>query len=56
MIHSLAPVNDRSSGRRFNGKDPTQPIYVAIRGRVFDVTRGFDFYGPEGPYEMFPGK
>ncbi|KAK1959744.1 cytochrome b5-like Heme/Steroid binding domain-containing protein [Colletotrichum sublineola] len=32
------------------------PIYVAVRGRVFDVTAGRNFYGPEGPYSNFGGR
>ncbi len=31
---------------RFNGTDPFLPLYLAIRGRVYDVTKGRDFYGP----------
>ncbi|XP_046635300.1 neuferricin-like [Daphnia pulicaria] len=34
-----------------NGGD----IYLAIMGRVFDVTRGRDFYGPGGGYAFFSG-
>ncbi len=29
-----------------NGVDPTMPLYLALRGVVFDVTAGKDFYGP----------
>lgn len=32
--------------RKFNGRDPFLPIYFAVRGEVFDVTKGRDFYGP----------
>ncbi|KAK3439632.1 probable steroid-binding protein 3 [Eucalyptus grandis] len=41
---------------QFNGTDPSKPIYVAIKGRVFDVTAGKSFYGPGGAYAAFSGK
>lgn len=34
-----------------NGGD----IYLALMGRVFDVTRGRDYYGPGGGYSFFSG-
>ncbi|MEM9731783.1 MAG: cytochrome b5-like heme/steroid binding domain-containing protein, partial [Myxococcota bacterium] len=40
----------------YDGSDPRKPLLVGIRGRVYDVTRGRDFYGPGGPYGMFAGK
>ncbi len=40
----------------FDGSDPTKPLLIGIKGYVYDVGRGRDFYGPGGPYGMFAGK
>ena len=39
----------------YNGTNG-MPVYLAIRGQVFDVTSGSSFYGPGGPYENFAGR
>jgi|GEM_PF-1663737 len=41
---------------QYDGSDSTKPLLLAIRGQVYDVTRGRDFYGPGGPYGIFAGK
>ncbi|XVF48241.1 hypothetical protein PTKIN_Ptkin03bG0174200 [Pterospermum kingtungense] len=41
---------------QFNGSEPSKPIYLAINGRVYDVTAGKSFYGPGGDYALFAGK
>jgi len=41
---------------KIDGKtDEAKPIYLSLNGIVFDATKGREFYGPSGPYEMFAG-
>ncbi|KAJ8276798.1 hypothetical protein COCON_G00085500 [Conger conger] len=41
--------------QEYNGT--TNPrILMAVNEKVFDVTRGKKFYGPEGPYGVFAGR
>lgn len=39
----------------FSGTDGA-PVFMAIRGAVYDVSRGRNFYGPGGPYQNFAGR
>ncbi|KAG0347321.1 hypothetical protein BG004_007978 [Podila humilis] len=41
---------------KHDGKDADTPIYVAIKGTVFDVTAKRAMYGPGSGYSCFAGK
>ncbi|KAL0957117.1 hypothetical protein HGRIS_003210 [Hohenbuehelia grisea] len=42
--------------KQFDGSDPSKPIYVAIKGTVFDVSHKSDVYGTGKSYNIFAGK
>ncbi|WRT64367.1 uncharacterized protein IL334_001299 [Kwoniella shivajii] len=56
----LAPPKDdpisTSDLAQYDGSDPSKPIYVAIKGRVFDVTTKPEMYGKGRGYNIFAGK
>ena len=47
-------VHDGTGPREDNGK-PSR-ILLCINRKVFDVTKGSNFYGPGGPYGNFAGR
>ncbi|KAJ8309127.1 hypothetical protein KUTeg_014001 [Tegillarca granosa] len=42
--------------KEYDGSKPNKPIYMGVRGVVFDVTKGKDFYGPGAAYSALAGK
>jgi len=41
--------------KRHDGSNPDLPLYLAIIGEVFDVTKGKQHYGPGAGYSFFSG-
>lgn len=53
------PKNDPISAadlKKYDGSDPSQPVYVAIKGTVFDVSSNKEAYAPGQGYHVFAGK
>ncbi|KAM7403633.1 hypothetical protein PAMA_004191 [Pampus argenteus] len=42
--------------KRYDGSKEELPIYMAVKGVVFDVTKGKEFYGKDAPYNTLVGK
>lgn len=41
---------------KYDGSDPTKPIYLGLNGYVYDVTEGRKFYETNGTYHYLAGK
>ncbi|KAI8809719.1 cytochrome b5-like heme/steroid binding domain-containing protein [Cladochytrium replicatum] len=41
---------------RYDGTDESLPVYLAVKGVVFDVTAAKSMYVPGGGYHCFAGK
>ncbi|XP_072313903.1 neudesin [Eucyclogobius newberryi] len=42
--------------KKHDGSEEDLPIYMAVKGVVFDVTKGKEFYGKDAPYNALVGK
>lgn len=49
------PSYSASSLAIFDGTDEAQPIYIALEGKVYDVTEGKKFYAVGGMYHFLAG-
>lgn len=41
---------------KYDGREGSRGLYIAIVGRVYDVEKGRNFYGPDGGYKQFAGR
>ena len=59
IFHSAPPKDTPitvSELAKHDGSDASLPIYVAIKGDIFDVSANKDAYGPGAGYNVFTGK
>lgn len=42
--------------KKHDGSDPALPIYIAVDGKVLDVSAGAKFYGSGAHYNQFAGR
>lgn len=47
-------IFNKNELKKFNGINDNK-VYTALKGLVFDVSKGRSFYGPGGSYEMIAG-
>jgi len=57
-IHGDYPYKKyaREELAKFDGSNPTLPILMSVKGKVYDVTAGKNYYGPGGGYHGFAGR
>jgi len=46
----------RDQLRKYDGSDLSKPIYLSVRGKIFDVTAGRRHYSPQSAYGWYSGK
>jgi predicted heme/steroid binding protein len=65
LLASFAPANPTQKGEvqltdmeltKYDGSDPTKPIYLALNGTIYDVSASPQTYGPGGSYHFFAGR
>jgi predicted heme/steroid binding protein len=42
--------------KKYDGSDPSLPIYLAMDSYVYDITKGKTYYQPGGAYHSLAGK
>ncbi|KAI8843593.1 cytochrome b5-like heme/steroid binding domain-containing protein [Chytridium lagenaria] len=56
----LPPAGDKQFSvtelAQYDGTDASKPVYLAVKGTVFDVSQNRDMYKPGQGYSVFAGK
>lgn len=50
------PIFTADQLKKYNGNDPSLPIYLVLDGYVYDITKGKEFYVPGAPYHYLAGR
>lgn len=53
---TVAPTLNEDELEAFDGRVAGRPILIAYLGKVYDVSKEADGYGPEGSYSIFAGR
>lgn len=54
-VYSLKAFTSKELAK-YNGVDPKLPIYLALDGFIYDVSKGKEFYRVGGPYHDLAGR
>ena len=58
--HLIVPIEQRdytlAELQDYNGTDETKPLLLVMRGVIYDVSKGWNFYGPNGGYSFLGGR
>ncbi|CAI9730727.1 Hypothetical predicted protein [Octopus vulgaris] len=55
-LTALQYENIKNELKDYGGSDPTKPIYLALKGVVFDVSTRREFYGKNAVYNRLVGR
>eukprot|EP00928_Gymnodinium_smaydae_P023124 TRINITY_DN19207_c0_g1_i1.p1 TRINITY_DN19207_c0_g1~~TRINITY_DN19207_c0_g1_i1.p1 ORF type:complete len:410 (+),score=75.03 TRINITY_DN19207_c0_g1_i1:38-1231(+) len=55
MAPTDRPITMQELSKHDGHVNPAAPILTSVLGRIYDVSKAKDLFGPGGPYEMFAG-
>lgn len=51
----IVQIFNQETLKKYDGTDPSLPIYLALDGEVYDISRGRKLYGAGGEYHYLAG-